>query len=149
MKCAIISGGIVVNIIAISDDADPADFGAIPLPDGVGRGWVQDGETFVPPAVDLDAIRAKTFLSRADFAEALFDAAILTEAELLEWATGAIPSSVLSDLSAVLTGTDLVKAKARIMAVQQVYRTHEIVLLLQASRSLTDAQVDTLFGIGA
>lgn len=107
-----------------------------------------DATAYPEPGVDLARIRAATTIDRVDFAEALFDAGQLTEAELLEWATGAVPSSVDANLSAILSGADLAKARARVMSAQTVNRNNDIVLLLQAARSLTDQQVDALFGIG-
>jgi hypothetical protein len=97
---------------------------------------------------DLADLRASTTIDRVDFAEALFDDGQLTEAELLEWATGQVPSSVDANLSAILSGAALAKARARVMSAQTVNRNNDIVLLLQAARQLTDAQVDSYFGIG-
>ena len=92
-------------------------------------------------------MRAQASLDRTDFQEALFDAGIITEAELLAWAGGQVPASVDTDLSNALSGSDLVKARARVMSAQTINRMHDLVLLLQAARSLTDEQVDALFGI--
>lgn len=39
MKIAIIENNTITNVIVISDDADPFDFGGIPLPDGK---WIGD-----------------------------------------------------------------------------------------------------------
>ena len=39
MKIAIVENNTITNVIVISDDADPFDFGGIPLPDGK---WIGD-----------------------------------------------------------------------------------------------------------
>ena len=106
-----------------------------------------DAAEYPEPGVNLAKIRAATTIDRVDFAEALFDDGQLTEAELLEWAGGNVPSSVDANLSAILSGADLAKARARVKSAQTVNRMNDIVLLLQAARSLTDTQVDGYFGI--
>lgn len=54
MKIAIVENNTITNVIVISDDADPFDFGGIPLPDGkwIGGtiGPVQEPE---PTAEDI------------------------------------------------------------------------------------------------
>ena len=115
------------------------------LPTAAALGSI--GASVVKTAPNMAQMRAQASLDRTDFQEALFDAGIITEAELLAWAGGQVPASVDTDLSNALSGSDLVKARARVMSAQTINRMHDLVLLLQAARSLTDEQVDALFGI--
>ena len=57
----IIEADVVVNAIILANDADPANFGAVLGPEGVGIGWAFDGETWSPPvgpALSLADLRA-------------------------------------------------------------------------------------------
>lgn len=48
MRGAIVENGVVMNVILAET---PADFGAVPCGDGVGIGWLYDGEQFTKPQV--------------------------------------------------------------------------------------------------
>ena len=39
MRAAIVRDGIIINVVVLPDAADPACFGAVPLPDGK---WIGD-----------------------------------------------------------------------------------------------------------
>ncbi|WP_026782663.1 DUF4376 domain-containing protein [Pleomorphomonas koreensis] len=75
----VLAGGLVVNVIALADDADPADFGAVLGPDGVdiGIGWTFDGATWAAPAEaasSLDDLRAAKIAAINAAADALLSA---------------------------------------------------------------------------
>ncbi|MBS1164567.1 MAG: hypothetical protein H6R00_592 [Proteobacteria bacterium] len=49
-QACVIDAGVVVNTLMLDDDADPADFGAMLGPDGVGIGWSFNGTDWIAPA---------------------------------------------------------------------------------------------------
>lgn len=87
--------------------------------------------------------RANAELTRAQFCLALYRAQILTAADAISAAKGGWPSA----FSGALSGVAGEEAEIVWGAVSTVSRTHPLLATMQAFATLTDAQVDALFGI--
>lgn len=99
-------------------------------------------------AQSLDARRAQASLSRLDFALAAWGAGLITEAERDEWlAGGKLPGIVVAALDQIDDDKQRSIARARVVATQEVERNTPLIRLMQAALDLTDAQIDTMFGI--
>lgn len=76
MKIAhVLTDGVVVNSIALADDAVPIEFGAVIGPASAGIGWGFDGTTWTPPTAteptldeQLAAIETAFEAKKASFA---------------------------------------------------------------------------------
>jgi hypothetical protein len=140
----------------------PEDFGATgfdTLPEPVGfvageaKNWlVENGVLVEQTAMILARRRARAVLSRSQFCLALRAAGHLTALEAKEAAKGEVPAPLAAALAAaVLAATMTVEESenATILwaGLTQVERVHPIIALVQSFLSLTDAQIDALFGI--
>jgi hypothetical protein len=119
------------------------------LPTEVGGVWARRWTVTDLPAGEARARMVP--LSRAQFAIALAAAGVITETEADAWLDGVVPAFALAAINAHPTWTDAEKMAARFKAKApgEIDRTNPIVSLLQAAKSLTDAQVDALFIAGA
>jgi hypothetical protein len=109
--------------------------------------WVID------PAEALTEARSNAVLSRAQFLQAVYKAGILTKSKAIAAAAGEVPAFFITALDALVTNGGLLQADADDAEIlwaglTQVERNHPFVPIAQGSLSLTDAQVDALFGIG-
>jgi hypothetical protein len=101
---------------------------------------------YAPPVMTVEEIRAYTAIDRAVFCNGLADAGVITDAEAIAAARGEWPSSFAGFLD-YLNTTQSRDAQITWASCVTVERTHEFVLLLAWWKDMTDAQVDTLFGI--
>lgn len=143
---AILSDGKVANIV-VAEAAIALENGWIDATGArIGDTW--DGTSFVSPPVDLDAWRAGAAVSRTEFCLALKRADILPASEAVAAAQGNWPAT----FQAVLTNTPEIDAdEAQIIwaGAVDISRNHPLIAPLQVAASLTDAQVDALFGFSA
>ncbi|MBV6637032.1 MAG: hypothetical protein KI788_14145 [Mameliella sp.] len=96
----------------------------------------------------LTEARAGAVLSRTEFALASQAAGIITKTEATAWlAGGTIPAAAAAALAFIPDQTERDEAEIRFIGAQQIDRTNPIISLLQAHLSLTDGEVDALFGI--
>ena len=109
---------------------------------------------YVPPSASelLEAQRAVAVLSRSQFIQAVYVAGILTKAEALASAAGAVPAFFEIALAALVANGDITQQEADLSEILwaglvQVERNHPLLPVAQAALDLTDAEVDALFGI--
>ena len=98
------------------------------------------------PADVLAQKRAAATLPRDQFLIAVADMGIITEAVAEEASTGAWPSAFDTFLSG-LTVAQRITAKATWADGGDVRRNNPILALIAEDQEVTDAQLDTLFGI--
>jgi hypothetical protein len=113
-------------------------------PTNINGTWVRKWTTTTIPAAQIK-------LSRAQFAISLAGAGIITASEAEAWAANGELPTFASDAIANsgMSATEQMGARIKAKAAVEIDRTSPIVTLLQASLSLTDAQVDALFVAGA
>jgi len=102
-----------------------------------------DAPSFGPT---LEQKRAAAKLPRDQFLIAVAAMGVITEAVAEEASTGAWPSAFDTFLSG-LTVAQRITAKATWADGGDVRRTNPILALIAADQEVTDAQLDTLFGI--
>jgi len=95
----------------------------------------------------LDRARAAATLPREAFLIGCVAAGIITEAEAEEAADGSWPSSFNAFLAG-MNGSQRIEAKALWASRAEVRRDSPLLALVAANKNMTDAQLDTLFGIG-
>jgi len=125
------------STVYIPDDTANATYAAL-VASGV------DIADYEPPT--LGQIRAYTAIDRAAFCNGLADAGVITDAEAIAAARGEWPASFAGFLD-YLNATQSRDAQITWASCVTVERMHEFVLLLAWWNDMTDAQVDTLFGI--
>ena len=113
-------------------------------PKNVGGVWTRQWTVTTIPA-------ARIKLSRAQFAIALAGAGTITEAEAEAWAaSGELPTFAADAIAnSGMTAAEKMGARIKAKAAVEIDRTSPIVALLQAAKSLADAQVDAMFITGA
>ena len=118
-------------------------------PTKVGGAWVY-GWT-VENLTDEEARARMAPLSRAQFASALTLGSVITAAEARAWAkSGDLPSFAIAAIeNSGMTDNEKLLATIKAESATEIDRTDPVVSLLQAAKSLTDAQVDDLFNAGA
>lgn len=99
------------------------------------------------PEEVLSAKRATATLSRAEFFEAAYDAGFVTETEAEQGAAGNVIPQAFTDAIAALPASEQAKARIRFGGATEFDRMHQLIALVQAQESLTDAQVDAMYGI--
>lgn len=151
MFAALIKNGVVTQVGIMTEGQDLED-GWIATKEKVGKGFTYDGEAFTPPPPAPEpTAEIPDSVSRLQFATALMAAEIITAKEAEDWAGGnAIPAIA----SAAIDGSKMSaveKAAARIAArgAVTIPRDSGLVMLLQAAKKMTDAQVDALFTAAA
>lgn len=100
------------------------------------------------PTQTIEQIRASTSINRAAFCNGLADAGVITDAEAIAAARGEWLSSFAGFLD-YLTEKQRRDAQITWASCVTVQRNHEFVVSLAWWTNLSDAQVDTLFGIEA
>lgn len=106
-------------------------------------------EPEVAPEIEpltIEQIRASTSIDRAAFCNGLADAGVITDAEAIAAARGEWPSSFAGFLD-YLNAAQSRDAQITWASCVTVQRNHEFVISLAWWTNMTDAQVDTLFGI--
>ena len=108
---------------------------------------------YVAPTPPTEAERRDTWrttakLYRRDFCIALKRAGILSASEAIAAAKGDWPATFASALSG-LPQDDQDEAQIEWAAVQEIRRNHPMIALLGTAASMTDAQIDALFGWSA
>lgn len=99
-----------------------------------------------PSAADtLAAWRARARVTRRAFCMALFAAGILTKPQAIEAAKGDWPAAMAGALDG-MTEAEAADAEIAWASVTEVQRDDPLIGLMQQFLSLTDAQVDALFG---
>lgn len=93
----------------------------------------------------LDAWREDAIRSKAEFAIALADAAIITEAEAEGWIDGTLPTAV-STAVLTLPAEEQTLARITIKGASEIHRTAPLLILLGTAYGLTEAEIDALFG---
>jgi hypothetical protein len=118
-------------------------------PTEVDGAWVY-GWT-VEDLTDEEARAKMAPLSRAQFAGALALSGAVTAAEARAWGkNGDLPSFAITAIeNSSMTADEKLLATIKAESATEIDRTSPIVALLQAAKSLTDAQVDALFTTGA
>lgn len=91
--------------------------------------------------------RASASTTRTAFCLALKRAGILSPADAITAAKGDWPDSFTAALDALPGGIDRDEAQIVWAAVSEIVRTDPVLLALQSYLSLTDEQVDGLFGL--
>ena len=102
------------------------------------------------PAIALAQARAAASMSRLDFAKLALREGWITAAEAKAWVPGnALPQIVTDIIAQHIEGADR-QVVAEINALGQlvVNRNDLLLRLLMMSRKVTDAQMDTHFGVG-
>jgi hypothetical protein len=146
VKKAVIENGKVVNIIEV--DLENVPDWAIDYPNAVGArmGDDWDGVTFSRFEPDpLIAWRQKTSLSRLDFCTSLVRLNILTKEQALATIDGVWPEPMLNFLS-YLDADQSFEVQMEWKAAVTVNRSHPFILSLGSWLSLTDTQLDSMFG---
>tara|TARA_R110000782_G_scaffold46089_1_gene101971 strand:- start:612 stop:980 length:369 start_codon:yes stop_codon:yes gene_type:complete len=100
--------------------------------------------TPIPPSIEN--IRKGTFLTRRAFCLALAVANILPPDQAIEAAKGNWPTTFVNALAG-LSDAEKIAAQIEWATAQNVQRTHPLLAMLAVEANLSDAQVDTLFGI--
>lgn len=109
---------------------------------------LDDGTWRVATESDAAArVRAVASVPRIDFAEACAVAGIITWAEAAAWATGNDLPAVAQALVDAALEAERGPLTFRLLASPRVARTAPEILDLAASLSLTEAEVDELFGL--
>lgn len=113
-----------------------------------------DSDTLSPPSPEqvLAKKRASAVLSRAEFIQAVYAAGILSKQQAVAAAAGGIPDFFIAALNALVAAQAMTQAQAdgaEILwaGLTQVERNHPFLPIAQGALSLTEAQVDALFGI--
>lgn len=92
--------------------------------------------------------RASASLGRGAFAVAAFAAGLITEAEAEAWAGGAsLPQIIANAFAQIEDPTQRLAARIEALTTPTIRRGNPLLMMLQATLGLTDAQVDALFGI--
>ena len=99
------------------------------------------------PGSEIEDRRSGAWISRTKFCLALKRAGILSPADALIAAKGDWPDTFNAALTALPGRIDQDEAQIVWAAVAEVHRMDPVLLAVQAHLSLTDAQVDALFGI--
>jgi hypothetical protein len=110
----------------------------------VGSSWVRQ---WVVSDLPIEDIRAGMTLDRGQFCLALAGADILPPAEAIDAAKGNWPATFDAALAS-LSDAEKFAAQIEWATAQNVQRTHPLIAMLAAAANLSDAQVDTMFGIG-
>src|SRR6056297_2618536 len=101
------------------------------------------GADFTPP---VETRRIFAVLDRAAFLLGCVSAGIITEAEAEEAADGSWPSSFNTFLAG-MTAAQRIEAKAVWASRGDVRRNSDLLALVAANKSVTDEQLDALFGL--
>lgn len=110
--------------------------------------WKLDGSAVVvDQAAKVAARRGAASLTRAQFLKACVAASIITAEVAEEAATGKWPAAFDAFLGG-LTSDQRIEAKATWADGGSVRRDNEILALIAADQGVSDAQLDTMFGIG-
>lgn len=151
-RYAIITDGVVENVVKADADLAAAN-GWVEAPSSVSIGWGYDGQNWSEPAgPTYEEVRAAMPpLSRAQFAGALALSGAVTAGEARAWCkNGDLPSFAITAIeNSGMTDNEKLLATIKAESATEIDRTSPIVALLQAAKSLTDAQVDALFTTGA
>lgn len=115
-----------------------------------GSDWVvytkNTEEVAAEEAAALEESREVMVVSRASFALACYYAGILDEAETEAWVGGtALPNFVVAALEAALPQEERLAARVEALSTPTVRRRAPLLLLLQASLTLSEESVDALF----
>lgn len=100
----------------------------------------------------LDFKRQNTTLARSEFCVAMMRDGWWTKAEAESAGSGQVPSLFSTVLAASVTAGVITQEESDVAEVtwsslRQVERAHPVIPIAQTVYSMTDAQVDTLFGI--
>ena len=101
---------------------------------------------YAEPTLTIEQIRAYTAIDRAAFCNGLADAGVIKDADAIAAARGEWPASFAGFLD-YLTDKQRRDAQITWASCVMVQRNHEFVVSLAWWTNLSDAQVDTLFGI--
>lgn len=130
--------------------------GTVEVPIKPGETYEWDGSAWVDnppdPAAVLAEKRSLAFVSRAAFFIGVWKAGILSRSDAEMGSRGEMPTDFTLALTAAVVASQITQAEADeatilLAGAIQIDRTNEYVALMQAYYSLTDAQVDALFGI--
>lgn len=116
----------------------------MPLVQKFGKIVEVSADQFPPP--DPNATRNNAAIERAEFCNNLAAAGILTDSDAIKGAQGFWPDAMISFLD-YLDATQRRDVQIEWATVLTIRRMHPFVLSLGSWLGLTDAQVDTLFGI--
>lgn len=110
--------------------------------------WSKVDSAAARAARDLAQRREAAVLTTAEFAIRSMKAGYISKQDAMGWITGRqTPSIVNTALATITNPVARDEAEMRILGAVEVHRTSPFVALLQAILGLTDAQVDSLFGL--
>jgi len=151
MKKAVISSGIVTNIIEVDESAIP-DW-CIGLPDAtddafIGGSYV-NGQ-FLPPAPaaiteqQTELMRSSLMISFAQLLIGLVSESFITEQEAELWLQGQLPQPVLAIIDTLPLASRFA-AKVKATRPSEVLRADPIVWAMADSKGMTPEQLDQFF----
>lgn len=142
------SGGTAT--IADNGDVMLPSWGAdapAPVSEVITVDWTQMQSAADIASEQIAIAREGASLSKTDFAIALMGAGLITSAEANAWlSSGTLPSAASTALASIPTA-QRTEAELRFRGANEIDRTNPLISILAAGASLTDAQVDALFGI--
>lgn len=123
----------------------PAGYEEVPERPSVYHNLVS-GSWVLDTTAEVISKRATAKLFRTDFVLAAHAAGLLSDADAELAARGEVPAVLTA---AIAGNTDLEKVQFKIIwgGLLEVNRNHPLIGIVQTYMSLTDAQVDALFGI--